>query len=108
MNFRLDYAKLEKAVKTRGKPEKVVTKVNGKISIRDKFVVVTGTIPGMTRLSLERYLGRFNCIVDPAVATRTDFLIVGKTKDSTTSKMIAATTLRKTHIPYLDILELQK
>lgn len=115
MNFRTDYAELEKRLakqaakveKAKLKPEqsaKTKTTTN-KVSIANKRVVVTGSIPGMSRTQVANFLARFGAVMETAVSGRTHYLIVGNTRGSNTTKMQAAQMLGVSVLQYSQVQE---
>lgn len=76
MNFRINYKK--------EKTEKKDVSLKD-LSVRGKRVVITGTIPGMTRIdATSRLMRNFGATVSPNVTKRTQVLIVASTRGSTT------------------------
>lgn len=98
MNFRLDYAEIEKqmakkAEKVKRQKEKPQPPANEKISVARKRVVITGAVPGMTRSQVVDLLNSVGTTVYPSVGRGVDYLIIGNTKGSNTTKMQAASNL---------------
>jgi NAD-dependent DNA ligase len=113
MNFRTDYEDIEKklakkaakiANKSNPKENKVVT--TGKISVAKKRVVITGSIPGMTRSQAAKLLNVLGTSVYPTVTIGIDYLIIGNTKGVNTSKMQIASYLKVPTVNYTNVKEL--
>ncbi len=114
MNFRMDYAKLEKRAAKKAKksnPKKTINtktaEANTKVRITGRRVVVTGSIPGMTRIQVGTFLNRHRAELQPAVRTNTSYLIVGNTHGLNTTKLATAQRLGIPRISYTMIEELK-
>ena len=110
MNFRLDYANIEKKLaKKEAKsknPKAASTNLAGAIiSISGKRVVVTGSIPGMTRFQVESFLDRFGTRMYPVVTKEIDYLILGNTRGSNTTKIQDAARLGIPVVKYANVKE---
>lgn len=109
MNFRLDYATVEKK-----KKKKQVNTTSGTdaniaeertVSIRNKRVVVTGAIPNMVRRQVAQWLTRNGATMHTAVVSTTDYLILGNTRGGNTTKMQAARRYGIPIVPYRRVME---
>jgi len=99
MNFRLDYSKDTK-------------KENNFISIMNKNIAVTGTIPKKTRMDIVQSIYNGGGIYHNNVSNKIDFLISGNTKITNAKKYVSiktqlATELNIPIISYTQIKELQ-
>ena len=91
MNFRLDYVKKEKNFKKKLDKQKPLEnlRVKEETSVFKKRICVTGSVSGYTRVAFCRLLQtRYECILHTSINSNTDYLIIGNTKNKTTSKMI--------------------
>ena len=111
MNFRTDYAEIEKRLsKTKKKKDKSATaKIDkGPYSLSKSFVVVTGSLPGMTRSQVSQFISRNGGTMQSSVNTTTNFVIVGNTKGIQTTKINAAAIYRIPVVPYREVEEFKK
>lgn len=111
MNFRLDYSDLEKKIaKRNAKVPKAAsqTLTPSVLSIAKKKVVVTGSIPEMTRQQVSQLLIRHNTALYSSVTFGVNYLITGNTKGATTTKMKAAARLGIPTVSYLNVKEFVK
>jgi len=111
MNFRTDYEDLEKRLARKAAKVSKLPKTTSPaitpstISVANKKVVVTGSIPGMTRSSVKRFLNRFGTTMYPAVTSRINYLILGNTRGSNTTKIQDATRLGIPVVKYANVKE---
>jgi NAD-dependent DNA ligase len=104
MNFRLDYAEIEKR-KEKKKEKKETHEKKERISIVGKRVVVTGAVPGLTRSQVTRWIESKGAYPQATVLTNTNYLLIGNTRRAITSNIVAA---RRIGVPIINISDIKE
>jgi len=87
MNLR---RKSQKVTEGKAPQPKISKQLENLINLKNKKVVITGTIPGKTRISAENYLRiKYDAIIQNSVISSTDYLITGHGVGQTKLKLAA-------------------
>lgn len=107
MNLRLDYDKIERRLARKARKDKTSSNNASTVSVKNRTVVITGSIPNVTRRFITNALQTLHSTtVLSAINSSVHYLIVGDTKGADTKKIKDATTLNIPIVSYTKVKEL--